>query len=61
MAKKIQAVTALYERLGLKELARKAIEDYSERALALLRQVEMSHEARQAFENLITSLVNREK
>ena len=58
---KIQAVTALYERLGLKDLARKAIEDYSERALALLRQVEMSHEARQAFENLITSLVNREK
>lgn len=58
---KIEAVTALYERLGLKELSRKAIEDYSQRALSLLHQVEMSDEAQRAFENLITSLVNRKK
>ena len=58
---KIAAVTALYEKLGLKELARKAIEDYSQQALASLRQVEMGDEARQAFKKLINGLVNRDK
>lgn len=58
---KIAAVTAIYERLGLKELSRKAIEDYSQRALTLLYQIEMSEDARQAFEALISKLVNREK
>lgn len=58
---KIAAVTAIYERLGLKELSRNAIEQYSQRALDLLQQVDMPDDARQAFEALITKLINREK
>jgi geranylgeranyl diphosphate synthase type II len=58
---KIAAVTAIYERLGLKELSRQAIEDYSQRAINLLAQVDMSDDARQAFQALIAKLINREK
>jgi len=58
---KIKAVTCLYEKLGLKELARDIIEQYSVKALDILSQVEMSDDAREAFEQLIHKLVNREK
>lgn len=58
---KIMAVRALYEKLGLKELSRKTIEDYSLKALKLLGEVKMSVESHHSFENLINKMVNRKK
>ena len=58
---KVKAVTAIYERLGLKELARKEIERYSDRALQALAHVNMDTEARDAFTTLINRLTSRER
>lgn len=58
---KIQAVTALYEKLGLKDLARNAIVNYSHNALDLLHETKMDFEAYKVFEGIINRLVDREK
>ena len=58
---KIKAVTALYESLGLKDLARNAIIKYSHQALDLLHEVKMSYDAYKIFESVIQDLVNRER
>ena len=58
---KIKAVTALYESLGLKDLARNAIIKYSHQALDLLHETKMSYDAYKQFEAVIENLVNREK
>ena len=58
---KIKAVTALYESLGLKDLARNAIIKYSHQALDLLHETKMSYDAYKVFETVIQNLVNRER
>lgn len=58
---KIKAVTALYESLGLKDLARNAIIKYSHQALDLLHETKMSYDAYKRFEAVIENLVNRER
>lgn len=58
---KIKAVTALYENLGLKDLARNAIIKYSHQALDLLHEVKMNYDAYKRFEAVIENLVNRER
>ncbi|MBP5560594.1 MAG: polyprenyl synthetase family protein [Muribaculaceae bacterium] len=58
---KVRAVTAIYERLGLKELARKEIEQYSDRALQALAHVQIGTAAREAFTTLINRLTRRDR
>ncbi len=58
---KVAAVTAIYERLGLKELAQDEIKRYSDRALEALARVNMGDEARQAFTALINRLTHRDR
>ena len=58
---KIQAVTALYESLGLKDLARNAIIKYSHLALDLLHVTKMKYDAYKQFEAVIENLVNRDR
>lgn len=58
---KIQGVTALYEKLGIKDQARNAIVTYSHRALDKLHEIKMNYEAYKQFETVIENLVNREK
>lgn len=58
---KIKAVTALYEKLGLKDLARNAIVNYSHNALDLLHETKMSYDAYKVFEGIINRLADREK
>jgi geranylgeranyl diphosphate synthase type II len=58
---KIKAVTALYEKLGLKDLARNAIINYSHNALDLLHETKMRYDAYKRFEAVIENLVNRER
>ena len=57
---KIAAVTALYEKLGLKDLTRNAIVNYSHNALDLLHETKMSYDAYKVFEGIINRLVDRE-
>lgn len=58
---KVPAVTALFEQLGLREKAEKAISEYDRKAVHALQQVQMSNEGRQAFHALIQSLVGRKR
>ena len=58
---KIQAVTALYEKLGLKDLARNAIVNYSHNALDLLHETKMSYDAYKVFDGIINRLVDRDR
>ena len=58
---KVKAVTAIYERLGLKEQAREEIERYSDRALQALARVQIGVEAREAFTTLINRLTRRDR
>ncbi|MBO7609884.1 MAG: polyprenyl synthetase family protein [Muribaculaceae bacterium] len=56
---KVKAVTALYERLGLRELSDQAITKYNNLALESLSRIGMNEEAREAFTALITGLTSR--
>ncbi len=58
---KVPAVTALYERLGMREAADEAIKRYNDMALDALDEVELSDEARHAFIEVIERLVARKK
>ena len=60
-SEKVPAVTALYERLGMREAADEAIKRYDDMAFDALSRVEMSDEAREAFVQLIKGLVDRKK
>ena len=60
-SEKVPAVTALYERLGMREAADEAIKRYDDMAFDALSKVEMSDKAREAFVQLIKGLVGRKK
>lgn len=57
---KIEAVTAIYERLGLKQRSREAIEQHSTHAAKCLSEAGMTKEAELNFAALIGSLTTRE-
>ncbi len=56
---KVAGVTALYERLGARQLAEDAITRYNDLAIAAFRQVATSDENRQVFIALSNRLVGR--
>ena len=56
---KVAGVTALYERLGTRELAEEAIAQYNDLAIAAFRQVNMSDDDKQAFIELSNRLAGR--
>ena len=56
---KVAGVTALYERLGTRELAEEAIAHYNDLAIAAFNQVKMSDEDKQAFIQLSNRLAGR--
>ncbi len=58
---KVAAVTALYERLGVRQLAQEAIADYNARAIEAFNRVKISDEDKQAFVDLANSLAGRNK
>lgn len=58
---KVAAVTALYERLGVRQLAQEAIADYNARAIDAFNRVKISDEDKQAFIDLANSLAGRNK
>ena len=58
---KVPAVTALYERLGVRQMAQEAIADYNARAIKSFNHVKISDEDKQAFVDLANSLAGRNK
>lgn len=58
---KVPAVRAIYERLGLRQLAQEAIAGYTQKALDSLQQVAMADADREEFAQFINKLVNRSK
>lgn len=56
---KVAGVTALYERLGVRQLAEDAISRYNEMATSAFNQVKMSDEDKAAFINLANRLAGR--
>ena len=58
---KVAAVTALYVRLGVRQLAQEAIADYNARAIEAFNRVKISDEDKQAFVDLANSLAGRNK
>ena len=56
---KVQGVTALYERLGVRQLAEDAIAHYNDLAVAAFNQVKMSDEDNQRFIDLANRLAGR--
>ena len=56
---KVRGVTALYERLGVRQLAEDAIARFNEQAIAAFNQVNLSDTDRQAFINLANKLSGR--
>lgn len=57
---KVPAVTALYERLGVRQLAEDAIAHYNDLAVAAFDQVKMSQDDKQAFIALANRLAGRQ-
>ena len=58
---KVPAVTALYERLGVRQLAQDAIAEYNARAVESFNRVKISDEDKQAFIDLANRLAGRSK
>ena len=56
---KVAGVTALYERLGVRDMAEVAIADYNDRAIAAFNKVAMSDEDKAAFIALSNKLAGR--
>ncbi len=56
---KVAGITALYERLGVRQLAEDAITHYNDLALAAFSQVKMSDDDKQAFIALSNRLAGR--
>jgi geranylgeranyl diphosphate synthase type II len=57
---KINAVTTLYNIVGVKGITQKLIEDYSAKASALLNEVSVSEERKEALRKLMEGLKTRE-
>ena len=57
---KIAAVTELYDRIGVKELCEKKMEEYSERAMESLLAVKVADEKKEELKNLMANLMHRE-
>lgn len=60
-SKKIAAVTALYEKLRLRDLSEQYIAMYSNHAVETLAAMRINDEARQAFNDLIVKLIKRSR
>jgi len=56
---KVAGVTALYERLGVRQLAEDAITSYNDLAVAAFNRVKMSDDDKQAFVQLANRLAGR--
>ena len=59
--KKIAAVTDIYTRTGVKQIAEERIAQHNDEALTILERINMSEEAKQAFRAFADMLMTRKK
>ncbi|MDR2414236.1 MAG: polyprenyl synthetase family protein [Odoribacteraceae bacterium] len=60
-ARKIEAVTAIYNRLGVDVLARQKINEYIEKGNEILEEIRVKEEFKETFREVIRELVGRKK
>lgn len=58
---KVPAVTAIYERLGLKDLSNEEIDRYNNQAMSAVQAANVDDEAKKAFVDFINRLVKRDR
>ena len=58
---KVAAVTAIYSRLGIREIAERAMNEYNDRALATIEGSSLGEDARRAFRDFANMLMHRTK
>lgn len=58
---KVAAVTAIYDRLGIRAIAETAMNEYNDRAITIIDSIDMSKEAKQAFRDFANMLMHRNK
>lgn len=58
---KIKAVTRIFEKMGINEIARKAVASYSSKALKAIKSTSMSDEMKDIYRNLTDKLTGRKK
>lgn len=58
---RVSAVRGIYERAGMPELCRSAIERYSRESLKALRKSSLPEQAREPLERLVAKLIDRRK
>lgn len=58
---KVKTVTRLYEKIGMKEICKKAVAHYSSKALKALNATSLGDEEKEAFKKLAEKLVGRKK
>ena len=58
---KVPSVTAIYERLGLKELSEAEIEKYNDKAISAVFETAVDDDAKKAFIDFIQRLVKRDR
>ena len=58
---KIKAVTELYNRLGVRELAETAMQDYAKKAIEQLDAIQVEAARKEALRNFAAQLVSREQ
>lgn len=58
---KIKAVTRIYEKMGIDEIARKAVASYSSKAMKAIKATSMSDEMKEVYRNLTDKLTGRKK
>lgn len=58
---RVKAVTKLYEKLGVNESAKKAVNHYSSQALKALNSTNLSEESKEVFRKFAEKLIGRKK
>ncbi len=58
---KVAAVTAIYNRLDIRTIAEAAMDQYNDRALAIIDTIAIGDEAKQAFRDFVNMLMHRNK
>ena len=58
---KVAAVTAIYNRLNIREIAERAMDEYNSKALSIIDSISISDEAKQAFRDFANMLMHRNK
>lgn len=58
---KVAAVTAIYNRLDIRAIAEAAMDQYNDRALAIIDTIAIGDEAKQAFRDFANMLMHRNK